>query len=107
MDDKYVIKITRKTPKLWEWGNEEETHYYQGEFNNKTIYNTTWDLAYANKFNKQETEKIIKEIKRMYEESSKNGTLLKIEVLNSETLELVNMDETIYTKFTRFEIMEI
>ncbi len=106
--DKYIIKITRKTPEEWRYeGGREEIHYYQGELGRRGKYNTTWDLTYVNKFTKQKAKKIIKEVEWMYKENPDNGTLIKIEVLDSETLELVNMDESKYTKFTRFEIMEI
>ena len=43
----------------------------------------------------------------MYKENPDNGILLKIEVIDSETLKPVDMDESKYTSFTRFEIMDI
>ena len=107
--DKYIIKITRKRNKSWvNKGDKEEIHYYQGELNRRAIYNTTWGLEYANKFTKQKSKKIIKEVEQMYEENSKNGTLLKIEVLNSETLEIIDINNSKpVRKVSRFELMEI
>ena len=104
--DRYIIKITRKTLKLWRCGSEENIHYYQGELNYKAIYNTTWDLEYANNFTKQKSKKIIKEVEQIYEENLKNGTLIKIEVLNSETFQLININEPV-KKVSRFELMDI
>ena len=109
MNNKYVIKITRRTPESWGYtGDQEDTHYYNGLLSDiKTAYNTRIFLTNVNKFTKQECKKNIKEIKRIYKENTDSGTLLKIEVLNSETLKPIIFHEPKYTRFTRFEIMDI
>ena len=107
MDDKYTIKITRR---YRDTGNED-THYYNGEsvMGNEKAYNTRKKSTNVNKFTKEESKKIIKKVEWMYKKNPNNGKLLKIEVLDSETLKPVDMGkrEPVYTKFTRFEIMEI
>ena len=106
--DKYVIKITRKVPESWGYEDKEEIHYYHGESvaGNKKAYNTRRRLMEVNRFTKQETKKNIKEIERIYETSNINGILIKIEVLDSETLKFVDINEPI-RKVSRFELMEI
>ena len=87
MNDKYIIKITRRTPELWGYRkNEEEIHYYNKEsvVGNKRAYNIRKSSTDVNNFTKQEVKKNVKEIKRIYKESTDNGTLLKIEILNSD-----------------------
>ncbi len=105
MTNKYIIKITRK----YENTDNTDIHYYNGLFSdNRIAYRVgRGNRMDINKFTKQETEKNVKEIKKMYKTNPENGTLLKIEVLNSETLEPLIMNEIKYTKFTRFEIMDI
>ncbi len=104
--DKYIIKITRKRNKSC--GNEEEIHYYNSSINN--TYGSGYFLRRnsidAKKFTIQELEKIIEGIKRKYKINPDNGKLLKIEVLNSETLEIVDINKPV-RKVSRFEIMEI
>ncbi len=110
MKQEYVIKITRETPKSWtNGGGIKEIHYY----NRKCIlsaesYLSKRTITKVCTFDKQETKKNIKEIKQMYKRNSENGILLKIEVINKETLEIIDIDkEEIYTKYNRFEIMDI
>ncbi len=105
IEDKYVIKITR----AYKYTDNENIHYYHGKsiINNERAYNTRRNLIEVNKFTKEESKKIIKKVEWMYKENPDNGTLLKIEVLNSETLQPIIFHEPKYTKFTRFEIMDI
>ncbi len=105
--DKCIIKITRKKPALWVDGGTEETHYYKCSNAGMKSYIVTNNTVDALKLNKQETKKNIKEIKQMYNENSDNGTLLKIEDLDSETLKPITLEKTKFTKYNRFEIMDI
>ncbi len=105
--DKYVIKIIRRTPESWDRESEEDIHYYDGRSNNN-VYFVNSNLVDASKFTGQESKEIIKEIKRIYKENTDiNGTLLKIEILGSETFQPIIFHEPKYTSFTRFEIMDI
>ena len=105
MDNKYVIKITR----AYKQTGNENIHYYHGKSvtNNERAYNTRRNLIETNKFIKEESKKIVKKVEWMYKEDPDNGILLKIEIIDSETLQPVDMDDFKYTRFTRFEIMDI
>ena len=105
--DKYIIKITRKTPISWINGGIEETHYYKSDNGKNKAYIVTESFIDAMKLDKQEAEKTIKEIRHIYNEKSSSGVLLKIEALDSETLKLMTLEEVKYTKYSRFEIMDI
>ena len=105
--DKCIIKITRKIPISWINGGTEETHYYKDSNTGNKSYIVANNTANSTKFDKQEAGKTIKEIKHMYNENLNNGILLKIEALDSETLNPITLEKIKYTKYNRFEIMDI
>lgn len=104
---RYVIRITRIRYETLE-GKEEEEHYYRGGYDNKPVYRVTFSLDTATSITEQETRKVVKEIKLMYKENPRNGTLLKIEVVDVDTLNSIFTTEPEpETIISRFELMEL
>lgn len=105
----YIIKVTRKRPKSWDYkGGEKQIHYYSKGTDEGKQYDYTELVSLANKFTEQEVKKIIKEIELIIygENSETNGILLKIEILESGTFEHVNMRKfRVIT--SRFELMDL
>lgn len=120
MSDKYIIKVTRITPKSWDKvgvgiGAKENTHYYNGKPRDgrDNVYRLIDPLICANTFTEQETKKIILEVIEIYRTyPGINGELVKIEVLDAETKKVMSMygsgcrvePEII---ISRFELMEL
>ena len=105
----YRIRVTRMTPESWDYkGGEKQTHYYNEMDEGGTQYNYADIASIANTFTEQQIKIIIKNIElKVYGEHSKtNGTLLKIEILESETLKLVSMCK-FETITSRFELMDL
>lgn len=104
---RYVIRITRIRYETLEGKEEEEEHYYRGKYDDRPAYRTAFSLATATLITEQETRKVVKEIKLIYKENSKNGTLLKIEVVDVDTLNSIFTTEPEpETIISRFELME-
>lgn len=117
---KYRIKITRILPNDWTNGGEKDEHYYCGSCSDGGLsYQGTpvalqamHHLSLIKTLSEQETRKIVKEIKLIYEKNSKNGKLLKIEVVDAETSKPVDMckfepEPEPEIIISRFELMEL
>ena len=104
---RYIIKVTRQG-----LGNSiKGIHYYDGTNNSdsENSYGIMRAVENADTFTKQETKKIIKKIELIYEKYSHiNGKLLKIEVLDADTLKLASMCKSEPEEIiSRFELMEL
>lgn len=101
----YIIKVTR----LGLGRVTEGIHYYNGDTGRENSYSIMHSVENADTFTEQETKKIVKKIELIYKKFSYlNGKLLKIEVLDAETLKLVNMCESEPEEIiSRFELMEL
>lgn len=117
---KYVIKVTRILPESWKSGGGKEEHYFQKMITAKkkeglgqrSSYDTTSGLDYANRFTEQQFKEFVEKIKIIYERDSDIGTLLSIEVLDTKpsypivmTYPVTEPEPEIIT--SRFELMEL
>lgn len=115
--NKYRIIVTRILPDDWMNGGEEDEHYYCGSCDDDLSYQgtpadlqTMHYLSLIKTLTEQETRKIVKEIVLMYEKNPKNGTLLKIEVIDAETSKPVSMckfEPEPEIEVSRFKLMEL
>lgn len=113
--NKYVIKITRRLPEHMACdGGKGEVHFYRDRFGDEgKSYEISSTFDNAMRFTEQEVKKITEEIVSIYEEFEDiSGKLLKIEVMDVETLKLVSMcgfnpEFEPEIEISRFDLMEL
>lgn len=104
----YAIRVTRIRYEVLD-KKEEEEHYYRGKYNDRPAYRLAYSLDTATRITEQKFREVAKEIELIYEKNLKNGILLKIEVVDINTLKPIYTIEPkpepeIIT--SRFELME-
>jgi hypothetical protein len=96
-EKKYIIKIYISH----DFSSMQQSHYFK-EITEKSYYTET-KAKNATKFTKERAIKEVKKIENVYKINPGNGNLLKIEILNADTLQIVNFDtiedDTVTSRF--------